>query len=89
MSRVSRQFSLSAPDLTHAPATAVHPQHPAVLSKRSHLTIGDIEAKLKRAEKKKQEEKEAKEKRKGEIHVAELWKPFENTVPFFVAAKQE
>ena len=36
-----------------------------------------------------QKEKEAQEKRRGEIHVAELWKPFGTTVPLFVAAEKE
>ncbi|KAM5538825.1 hypothetical protein V8D89_007547 [Ganoderma adspersum] len=69
--------------------TAVYPQHPAVAARRPHRTIADLEAKAKKAEQREQEEKEAEEKRKGEIHVAELWKPFEATVPFFVAAEKD
>ncbi|RPD60842.1 eukaryotic translation initiation factor SUI1 family protein [Lentinus tigrinus ALCF2SS1-6] len=69
--------------------TAVYPQHPAVAGKRPHRTIGDIEAKAKKAEDREQKEKEAEEKRKGEIHVAELWKPFGTTVPLFVAAEKD
>ena len=69
--------------------TAVHPQHPAVAGKRPHRTIGDLEAKAKKEEDREQKEKEAQEKRRGEIHVAELWKPFGTTVPLFVAAEKE
>ena len=68
---------------------AVYPQHPAVLARRPHRTIGDLEAKAKKAENREQKEKEAEEKRKGEIRVTELWKPFGTTVPFFVAAEKE
>ena len=68
---------------------AIYPQHPAVLARRPHRTIADLEAKAKMAEQREQKEKEEEEKRKGEIHATELWKPFETTVPFFVAAEKE
>ncbi|KAI0696389.1 eukaryotic translation initiation factor SUI1 family protein [Cerioporus squamosus] len=69
--------------------TAVYPQHPAVAGKRPHRTIGELEAKAKKAEGREQKEKEAEEKRKGEIQVTELWKPFGTTVPLFVAAEKD
>ncbi|KAI9068830.1 eukaryotic translation initiation factor SUI1 family protein [Trametes sanguinea] len=69
--------------------TAVFPQHPEVLARRPHRTIGDIESKVKKAEDREQKEREAEEKRKGEIQVSELWKPFGTTVPFFVAAEKD
>ncbi|KAI0370925.1 eukaryotic translation initiation factor SUI1 family protein [Pilatotrama ljubarskyi] len=69
--------------------TAVYPQHPDVASRHPHRTIGDLEAKAKKAEDREQREREAEEKRKGEIQVAELWKPFGTTVPFFVAAGKD
>ncbi|KAI1790893.1 eukaryotic translation initiation factor SUI1 family protein [Ganoderma leucocontextum] len=69
--------------------TAVYPQHPAVATRRPHRTVGDLEAKAKKAGQQGQKEKEAEEKRKGEIHVAEFWKPFGATVPFFVSAEKE
>ncbi|PIL26086.1 hypothetical protein GSI_11840 [Ganoderma sinense ZZ0214-1] len=69
--------------------TAVYPQHPAVAARRPHRTIADLEAKAKKAEQREQKEKAAEEKRKGEIHVAELWKPFGSTVPFFVSAEKD
>ncbi|KAI0656239.1 eukaryotic translation initiation factor SUI1 family protein [Cubamyces menziesii] len=68
---------------------AVYPKHPDVASRRSHRTIGDIEAKAKKAEDREQKEREAEEKRKGEIQVSELWKPFDTTVPLFVAAGKD
>ncbi|TBU43036.1 eukaryotic translation initiation factor SUI1 family protein [Dichomitus squalens] len=69
--------------------TAVSPQHPAVLAMRRHRTIGDLEAKAKKAGDREQKEKEAEEKRKSEIRVSEFWKPFGTTVPFFVAAEKD
>ncbi|KAI0351003.1 eukaryotic translation initiation factor SUI1 family protein [Trametes cingulata] len=69
--------------------TAVYPQHPDVASRHPHRTIGDLEAKAKKAEDREQKEREAEEKRKGEIQVAELWKPFGTTVPFFVASEKD
>ncbi|CDO75463.1 hypothetical protein BN946_scf184823.g17 [Trametes cinnabarina] len=69
--------------------TAIFPQHPDVLSQRPHRTIGDIETKAKKAEDRQQKEREAEEKRKGEIQVSELWKPFGTTVPLFVAAGKD
>ncbi|OSD03739.1 eukaryotic translation initiation factor SUI1 family protein [Trametes coccinea BRFM310] len=69
--------------------TAVFPQHPDVLARRPHRTIGDIESKVKKAEDREQKEREAEEKRKGEIQVSELWKPYGTTVPFFVAAEKD
>nr|VWO97766.1 N/A [Ganoderma boninense] len=69
--------------------TAIYPQHSAVLARRPHRTIADLEAKTKKAEQREQKEKEAEEKRKGEIHVVELWKPFGTTVPFFVASEKD
>ncbi|KAH9887063.1 eukaryotic translation initiation factor SUI1 family protein [Cubamyces lactineus] len=69
--------------------TAVYPKHPDVISRQSHRTIGDIEAKAKKAEDREQKEREAEEKRKGEIQVSELWKPFDTTVPLFVAASKD
>lgn len=74
--------------LTHG-AIAVYPKHQEVIARRPHRTIGDLEAKAKKAGEREQKAKEAEEKRKGEIHVAELWKPFGTTVPFFVAAEKE
>ena len=68
---------------------AVYHHHPAVAARRPHRTIADLEAKAKKAEQREHEEKLAEEKRKGEIHVAELWKPHATTVPFFVAAEKE
>ncbi|RDX44971.1 eukaryotic translation initiation factor SUI1 family protein [Lentinus brumalis] len=69
--------------------TAVYPKHPAVAGKRPHRTIGELEAKAKKAESREQQEKEAEEKRKGEIQVAELWLPLGTTVPLFVAAEKD
>ncbi|KAI8968737.1 eukaryotic translation initiation factor SUI1 family protein [Trametes punicea] len=69
--------------------TAVFPQHPDVDSRQPHRTIGDIEAKAKKAEDRVQKEREEEEKRKGETQVVELWKPFGTTIPFFVAAGKE
>ncbi|KAI0334161.1 eukaryotic translation initiation factor SUI1 family protein [Cubamyces sp. BRFM 1775] len=69
--------------------TAVYPKHPDVTSRHPHRTIGDIEAKAKKAEYREQKEREAEEKRKGEIQVSELWKPFGTTIPFFVAAGKD
>ncbi|KAI0651354.1 eukaryotic translation initiation factor SUI1 family protein [Trametes meyenii] len=68
---------------------AVFPKHPDVQTHKPHRTIGDIDAKAKKAEDREQKEREAEEKRKGKIHVAELWKPFGTTVPFFVAAERD
>ncbi|KAI0772460.1 eukaryotic translation initiation factor SUI1 family protein [Trametes elegans] len=69
--------------------TAIDPRHPDVTSRRPHRTVGDIQAKAKKAETREQKEREAEEKRKGEIQVAELWKPFGTTVPLFVAAGKD
>ncbi|KAI0830089.1 eukaryotic translation initiation factor SUI1 family protein [Trametes gibbosa] len=69
--------------------TAVSPKHADVLKHRSHRTTGDLDAKVKKAETREQKEREAAEKRKGEIQVAELWKPLGSTVPLFVAAEKE
>ncbi|KAI8968732.1 eukaryotic translation initiation factor SUI1 family protein [Trametes punicea] len=69
--------------------TAVFPQHPDVDSRQPHRTIGDIEAKAKKAEDRVQKEREEEEKRKGETQVVELWKPFGTTIPFFVAAGKD
>lgn len=71
------------------PSVAVYPRHPTVLSQQSHRTIGDAEAKIKKAGDREQKQKDAEEKRKGEFHVVELWKPLASTVPFFVAAEKE
>ena len=67
----------------------MYPEHPAVLGHRSHRTIGDMAAKVKKAEDREQKEKAAEEKRKGEMQVVELWKPHGTTVPLFVAAEKE
>ncbi len=75
--------------LANTTLVAVYPRHPAVEARRPHRTIADLQAKAKKAEELEQKEKEAEEKRKGEIHVAELWKPFGTTVPFFVSAEKE
>ncbi|KAI0632800.1 eukaryotic translation initiation factor SUI1 family protein [Trametes polyzona] len=69
--------------------TAVFPKHPDVISHRSHRTTGDLDAKAKKAEDREQKEREAEEKRKGEIQVTELWKPFGTTIPLFVAAEKD
>ncbi|KAI8972535.1 eukaryotic translation initiation factor SUI1 family protein [Trametes punicea] len=69
--------------------TAVFPPHPYVDSRQPHRTIGDIEAKAKKAEDRVQKEREEEEKRKGETQVVELWKPFGTTIPFFVAAGKD
>ena len=64
----------------------VFPQHPAVTSHRSHKTIGSVEAQREKAEERERQEKEAEEKRKGEIQVTKLWKPFGTTIGLFVTA---
>ncbi|KAI0742631.1 eukaryotic translation initiation factor SUI1 family protein [Daedaleopsis nitida] len=69
--------------------SAVYPEHPAVASKRPHRTIGDLQAKARKAEDREQKEKEAKEKRRGEIQIVELWQPHATTVPLFDAAKKD
>ncbi|KAI0752119.1 eukaryotic translation initiation factor SUI1 family protein [Fomes fomentarius] len=69
--------------------TAVYPQHPAVGERRPYRTIGDLEAKAKKAEDRQQQGREAEDKRKGEIQVSELWTPHATTVPLFVAAEKD
>ena len=89
---LSSQVSLRLRECQNIPlrqATAVYSDHPAVLSRRPFKTLGDLETKIKKAENREQKAKEAEEKRKGEIQVSELWKPFNTTVPFFVAAEKE
>lgn len=49
----------------------------------------EIEARQQKAEDRERREKEAGEKRKGEIQVTELWKPFGSTLGWFVAADKE
>lgn len=65
------------------------PKHPDAAGHHSHRTVGDIEARAKKAEIREKEEREAAERRKGEIQVAEFWQPLGTTVPFFVAAGKE
>ncbi len=65
------------------------PKHADAAGHHSHRTVGDIEAKAKKAVIREKEEREAEEKRKGEFQVAELWQPSGTTVPFFVAAGKE
>ncbi|EIW56725.1 eukaryotic translation initiation factor SUI1 family protein [Trametes versicolor FP-101664 SS1] len=69
--------------------TAVFPKHPDVAGHHSHRTVGDMEARAKKAETRENEEREAEEKRKGEFQVAELWQPSGTTVPFFVTAGKD
>ncbi|CCM00967.1 uncharacterized protein FIBRA_03015 [Fibroporia radiculosa] len=69
--------------------TAVFPKHPAVAGHQLHRSVKDVETKQQRAEDRERKEKEAEEKRKGEIQVTELWKPFEKTLNWFVAADKE
>ncbi|KAL1937903.1 hypothetical protein VTO73DRAFT_12653 [Trametes versicolor] len=69
--------------------TAVFPKHPDAAGHHSHRTVGDMEARAKKAETREKEEREAEEKRKGEFQVAELWQPSGTTVPFFVAAGKD
>ncbi|THH17973.1 hypothetical protein EUX98_g9030 [Antrodiella citrinella] len=59
--------------------------HPSVSEHRPHKTIASVEAKREKAEERERQEKEAEEKKKGEIQVTELWKPFETTVGMFVS----
>lgn len=65
------------------------PKHPDTAGHHSHRTVGDMEARAKKAETREKEEHEAEAKRKGEFQVAELWQPSGTTVPFFVAAGKE
>ncbi|OCH88500.1 eukaryotic translation initiation factor SUI1 family protein [Obba rivulosa] len=69
--------------------TGVNVQHPAVAGHRPHLTVKDIESKREKAGDRERKEREAEERRKGEIQVTELYKPFGNTVPWFVAAEKD
>ncbi|KAI8968620.1 hypothetical protein BD414DRAFT_504220, partial [Trametes punicea] len=53
--------------------TAVFPPHPYVDSRQPHRTIGDIEAKAKKAEDRVQKEREEEEKRKGRHSTSDLY----------------
>ncbi|KAH8101298.1 eukaryotic translation initiation factor SUI1 family protein [Cristinia sonorae] len=66
--------------------SGVFPAHPAVAAHRPHKTVGAVQAKLERAEERERKEREAEEKKRGEIQVTELWKPFGSTVGLFVTA---
>ena len=48
-----------------------------------------MDLKREKAEDRERKEREAEEKRKGEIQIVELYKPFGNTVPWFVSAEKE
>ncbi|KAH9837816.1 eukaryotic translation initiation factor SUI1 family protein [Rhodofomes roseus] len=69
--------------------TAVFPKHSDVAEHREHRTVKDAELKQQKAEDRERKEREAEEKRKGEIHITELWKPFGTTLSFFVAADKQ
>lgn len=68
---------------------AIYPTHPAVRSHTSHKTLQSVDAKREKAEERERKVKEAEEKKRGEIQVVELWKPFGTTIPWFVAAEKE
>lgn len=67
----------------------MYPTHPAVAAHRPHKTVHSVEEKKEKAQARERKEREAEEKKKGEIHVAELWKPHGPTVGWFVAAEKE
>jgi translation initiation factor 2D len=76
--------------LVHLPyCTAIYPTHPAVAGHRPHKTVQSVVAKKEKADERERKEKEAEEKKKGEIHVQELWKPHGPTLGLFVAAEKE
>ena len=56
---------------------------------KPYRTLGSVELKKEKAEQRERLEKEAEEKKKGEIHVIELLKPFGNTIAWFVSAEKE
>ncbi|OBZ74898.1 Translation machinery-associated protein 64 [Grifola frondosa] len=65
------------------------PPIPAVVEHRPHRTVKDVEKRNQKAQDRERKDKEEEEKRKGEIQVAELWKPFGSTVGWFVAAEKD
>lgn len=65
------------------------PKHPDVADHRPHRTVKEVELKQQKAEDRERKEKEAEERRKSEIQITELWKPFGTTLNFFVAADKE
>ncbi|GJE88956.1 eukaryotic translation initiation factor SUI1 family protein [Phanerochaete sordida] len=69
--------------------TAVYPAHPSVAGHRQHKTVQSVEDKKGKAEARERQAQEAEEKRRGELHVAELWKPHGPTVGWFVAAEKD
>lgn len=64
------------------------PKHPAVLDHKPYRTIQSVEIKKEKAEQRERQEKETEEKKKGEVQVTELLKPFGNTVAWFVLAEK-
>lgn len=63
--------------------------HPDVVSHRPHRTVQSVDAKREKAEERERKEKEAEEKKKTEIQIDELWKPFGSSLGWFVAAAKE
>ncbi|KAI0946076.1 hypothetical protein AcV7_010146 [Taiwanofungus camphoratus] len=68
---------------------AVFPAHTAVAEHRPYRTVKDVETRLQKAGDRERKEKEAEEKKRGEIQVTELWKPFGSTVGWFVAVGKD
>ncbi|KAI0084693.1 eukaryotic translation initiation factor SUI1 family protein [Irpex rosettiformis] len=69
--------------------TGVFPQNPAVVAHKPYRTLQSVEIKKEKAEQRERQAKEAEEKKKGEIHVVELLKPFGDTIAWFVSAEKD
>lgn len=67
----------------------MYPAHPAVAGHKPHKTVQSVDAQAHKAEARQKQAQEAEEKKKGEVHAAELWKPHGQTVGWFVAAEHE
>lgn len=64
-------------------------RHPAVASHRLHCTIQSVEARQEKQGQRERKQKETEEKKREELHVLELWKPHQHTLPWFVSACKE
>lgn len=52
-------------------------------------TVQDVDTKAQKAEARERREREEEERRRGELHITELWKPIGSTLGWFAAAGKE
>ncbi|EED83598.1 hypothetical eukaryotic translation initiation factor eIF1/SUI1 [Postia placenta Mad-698-R] len=69
--------------------TGVFPQHPAVEEHRPVRTVQDVDAKAQKAEARERREREEEERRRGELHITELWKPIGSTLGWFASTGKD